>query len=70
MLPIGESPIRVKVSHHPVTEFCMAGGNKCHEARRREISGRNASEGIEPRNETNVWRSRYSSDAKTELLQP
>jgi len=54
VLPVGESPIRAKVSHQPVTEFCMAGGNECHEARRKEISGRNASEGIEPRNVTEV----------------
>lgn len=47
---IGESPIRVKVSHQPDTEFHIAGGNECDEAERKDVSDRNASEGIEPRN--------------------
>ena len=46
----GGSPLREKVSHQPVTESHIAYGNKCNEAGRMELSDRNASEGIEPRN--------------------
>ena len=46
----GESPLRVKVSHQPVTDSHTVCGNKCSEAGRMELSDRNASEGIEPRN--------------------
>ena len=48
--PDGASPLRVKVSRQPVTESHTAGGNKCSEAERRELSDRNASEGDKPRN--------------------
>ncbi|MDQ1252103.1 MAG: hypothetical protein QG646_1218 [Euryarchaeota archaeon] len=46
----GASPLRVKVSHQPVTETHTARGNECCEAGKRELSDRNASEGFEPRN--------------------
>ena len=45
----GASPGRVKVSRRPDTESRTAGGNECCEAGRRDVSDRNASEGIEPR---------------------
>ncbi len=34
----------------------MCGGNEIHEADKREILGRNASEGIEPRNQPSLGR--------------
>jgi len=46
----GESPVRVKVNHQPDTESRIARGNECSEAGIRDMTDRNASEGIEPRN--------------------
>jgi hypothetical protein len=46
----GESPGRAKVSRQPGTESRIANGNGCSEAGRMDVSDRNASEGIEPRN--------------------
>jgi len=46
----GESPVWRKASHRSSTESCMWGGNELHGARRKEVAGPNASEGIEPRN--------------------
>ncbi len=46
----GVSPAWAKASHQPGTKSRMQGGNELHEAGRREVSGFNASEGIEPRN--------------------
>ena len=43
-----------KVSHQSSTESHARGGNKPCEAVRREVSGYNASEGIEPRNNQRV----------------
>lgn len=45
-----ESLVWVKVSHQPSTKSHAQGGNKLGEAGRREVSGCNVSEGIEPRN--------------------
>ena len=44
----GESPDWAKVGHQPRTESCTRSGNKPGEARRKEMSGRNASEGCKP----------------------
>jgi len=43
------SPVWVKVSDQPNIQSRTRGGNKPREAGRREVSGYNASEGIEPR---------------------
>lgn len=45
-----ESLAWAKVSRQPITESYMCLGNKPYEAKTREISGCNASEGIERRN--------------------
>jgi hypothetical protein len=47
---IGASPIWVRYNQPPITDHCMGGDNKIHEASGREILGRNVSEGVEPRN--------------------
>ena len=44
------SPAWVTVSNQPNIQSRARGGNKPREAGRREVSGSNASEGIEPRN--------------------
>lgn len=46
----GGSPGRVKDSLQPDTETRIVCGNKYNEAGRKDVSDRNASEGIEPRN--------------------
>jgi hypothetical protein len=46
----GGSPSWAKGSHQPNTESHVQGGNDLNEAGRREASGHNASEGMEPRN--------------------
>jgi len=45
-----ESLVWVKANHQPSTNPHMCFGNKTYEAEGREVSGRNASEGIEHRN--------------------
>ena len=47
------------MSHHPDTEPCMAGGNARCEAWGKEMLGRNASEGIEPRKITVMEADRF-----------
>jgi len=49
-MPVGENPIYVKTSQQRRTKLCIYGGNKINEARGRDVSGRNVSECIEPRN--------------------
>lgn len=45
-----KNPTQTKLSQQSGTELHTCGGNKIREAARKEISDRNASEGIEPRN--------------------
>jgi hypothetical protein len=58
----GESPAYIKVSHRYITDGCMGGGNKTHEATRKEVLERNGTsrECVEPR-KYHVWRRRQFS---------
>jgi len=66
----GGSSSWAKVSHQPNTNSHVQGGNDLNEAERREASGHNASEGIEPRNLPSFWRSILFIEAQAALLQP
>ncbi|MDI6886932.1 MAG: hypothetical protein QMD22_11475, partial [archaeon] len=55
------SLVRVKVSHQPSTKSHVWFGNELCDAGRREVSGFNASECIEPRNLTTCRCGRYCS---------
>ena len=59
------SLVWTKVSHQSSTESHTRGGNKPCEAVRREVSGYNASEGIEPRNNQRVGGRPCSCSGKT-----
>ena len=71
----GESPSWAKGSYQPNTKSHVQGGNELNEAGppavrragRREASGRNASEGIEPRNLSSCRRSRRFMASQTAL---
>jgi hypothetical protein len=51
---VGASPTWVRVNRPPNTKSHTAFGNKYCDAGKREVSGYNASECIEPRNSSNV----------------
>ena len=64
------SLVWAKVSHQSSTESHTRGGNEPCEAGRREVSGYNASEGIEPRNNHRVGGRHCSFRGKTEFSAP
>jgi hypothetical protein len=64
------SPFWAKGSRQPNTESHIQGGNDLNEAGRREASGHNASEGMEPRNLPSYWRSRLFMKSQAALFQP
>ena len=51
LLSVSENLTRVMMSRQPATELRTVRGNEYGEAGGKETSGRNASEGIEPRND-------------------
>ena len=64
------SLVWTKASHQSSTESHTRGGNEPCEAGRREVSGYNASEGIEPRNNHRVGGRHCSFRGKTEFSAP
>ena len=64
------SLVWVKASHQSSTKSHAWGGNEPCEAGRREVSGYNASEGIEPRNNQRVGGRPCSCRGKTEFSAP
>jgi len=64
------SLVWAKASHQSSTESHAWGGNEPCEAGRREVSGNNASEGIEPRNNHRVGGRHCSYRGKTVFSKP